>query len=216
MSKLERHLTGNFDDLLAYLHTGILNGSTSASYEEGSDYCSADFRCAVRVYERYSFVGGNRVSLSLTLVGQGDQIFLSAITSGGSQAVLFKINTLGEKSFLDQTAELLDSWQPTPDPSKAAGEQAEKRPCPCCGNYTLCTESPGSYQLCPVCRWIDDPWSAEHPEEVGDYNEVALEAARRNYQIFGTCTEDTRSQGRPPEPEELPEIYLRINTPTEQ
>ena len=189
-SKLERHLTGNFDDLLAYLHTGILNGSTSASYEEGSDYSSTDFRCAVRVYERYSFVGGNRVSLTLTLVGQEDQIFLSAITSGGSQAVLFKINTLGEKSFLDQTAELLDSWQPTPDPSKAAGEQAEKRPCPCCGNYTLCTESPGSYQLCPVCRWIDDPWSTEHPEEVGDYNEVALEAARRNYQIFGTCTED--------------------------
>lgn len=216
MSKLERHLTGNFNDLLEYLHTGILNGSTSASYEEGSDYCSTDFRCAVRVYERYSFVGGNRVSLTLTLVGQGDQIFLSAIASGGSQAVFFKINTLGEKAFLDQTAELLDNWRPAPVPSAAAGEQAEKRPCPCCGNYTLCAEAPGSYQLCPVCRWIDAPWATEHPEEVGDYNGVTLEAARRNYQMFGTCTEDTRSQGRQPEPEELPEIYLRINAPTEQ
>ena len=56
----------------------------------------------------------------------------------------------------------------------------------------------------------------EHPEKVGDYNEVTLEAARRNYQIFGTCTENARSQGRPPEPEELPEVYLQINAPTEQ
>lgn len=111
MAKLERDLSGSFDRLLDYLHDGILNGSSSASWEDSSDYCNGSFRVAVRVYERYSFMGGNRVSLNLTLVGNGPHLFLSAITSGGSQAMLFKINTLGEEAFLDKLEELLDGWQ---------------------------------------------------------------------------------------------------------
>lgn len=111
MAKLERHLTGNFNALLNYLHNGILNGSASASWEDGSEYDGMNFRCAVRVYERYSMIGGNRVSLNLTLVGEGNRIFVSAITSGGSQAVFFKVNTLGEEAFLDKLEELLDGWK---------------------------------------------------------------------------------------------------------
>ena len=81
----------------------------SASYEDGSDCTLGTTRCAVRVYERYSWSGGNRVSLQLTLVGEGGRLFLSAITSGGSQAVLFKLNTWGEEAFLDCVRELAAS-----------------------------------------------------------------------------------------------------------
>ena len=109
MAKYECHLTSDFDHVLDYLDTGILQGSDSASYEDGSDYAQGDFRCAVRVYERYSFSGGNRVSLNLTLVGRGEALFLSAITSGGSQAMFFKINTWGEEAFLDRLRELVES-----------------------------------------------------------------------------------------------------------
>jgi hypothetical protein len=56
---------------------------------------------AVRVYERYSMAGGNRVSMNVTLIGDDQKLFVSAITSGGSRAVLFKINTMGEHTFLD-------------------------------------------------------------------------------------------------------------------
>ena len=65
------------------------------------EWSSNGVRCAVRVYERYSAIGGNRVSMNVTLVGEGDHLFLSAITSGGSQAMFFKINTWGEDAFLD-------------------------------------------------------------------------------------------------------------------
>ena len=109
MAKLERSLQGDFDDVLSRLHDGILSGSVSASYEDGSDYTAGDVRCAVRVYERYSMAGGNRVSLNLTLVGSGRELFLSAITSGGSQAMFFKINTWGEEAFLDRVRELIES-----------------------------------------------------------------------------------------------------------
>ena len=108
MAKYERRFQGDFDTVLNRLHSGILNGSTSASYEDGSDWMAGDVRCAVRVYERYSFSGGNRLSLTVTLAGKGDGLFLSAIAAGGSQAMFFKINTWGEKAFLEKVREIAE------------------------------------------------------------------------------------------------------------
>ena len=109
MAKYERAFSGDFDSALSRLEQAVLNGSASASYEDGSDYRSGDFRCAVRVYERYSWSGGNRVSMSVTLVGRGRDLFLTAITSGGSQAMFFKVNTWGEEAFLDTIQAVADS-----------------------------------------------------------------------------------------------------------
>ncbi len=100
MAKYEKRLTGDFDSLLNWLHRDITSGSVSVSYEDGSDIAMGDIKTAVRVYERYSAFGGNRVSMNITIVGNGEELFVSAITSGGSQAVFFKINTIGENSFL--------------------------------------------------------------------------------------------------------------------
>lgn len=110
MAKYVCEINGDFGRLLDQIHAGILKGSTSASYEDGSDYRAGDIRCAVRVYERYSMLGGNRVSLNVTLVGDGDRLFLTAITSGGSQAVLFKLNTLGEESFLNCIIDIVEAF----------------------------------------------------------------------------------------------------------
>ena len=108
MAKFECTIRGGFDAVLEKLHDGVMNGSASASYEDGSDYRAGDVRCAVRVYERYSWTGGNRVSLSMTLVGRGRELFLSAITAGGSQAMVFKLNTFGEEAFLDTLRDVVD------------------------------------------------------------------------------------------------------------
>ncbi len=107
MAKLEMTITGDFYETLQKIQTGILNGSVSASLEDSSDFYIGDIRCSVRVFERYSYMGGNRVSLNVTLFGSGDTLHLSAITSGGSQAMFFKVNTLGEEAFLDKLREIL-------------------------------------------------------------------------------------------------------------
>ncbi len=108
MAKLEYTLKGDFNEWLHRIEDGILGGSMSASLEERSDFKSGDARCSVRVFERYSYAGGNRVSLSVTLFQNGNgPIELSAITSGGSQAIFFKINTWGEEAFLDKLEKLL-------------------------------------------------------------------------------------------------------------
>ena len=110
MAKYEKYFTGHFDTVLSQLHNTVMNGSMSASYEDGSSWANGEVRCAVRVYERYSMVGSSRVSMNLTLVGNGNNLFLSAITSGGSQAVLFKINTLGEEAFLKCIEEFMQQY----------------------------------------------------------------------------------------------------------
>lgn len=107
MAKLERTFSANFDSLLQKIERGVLDGSASATLEESADYRGTDSRCSVRVFERYSWTGSNRVSMSVTLYQTGNTIKLCAITSGGSQATLFKVNTLGEEAFLETLEKIL-------------------------------------------------------------------------------------------------------------
>lgn len=67
MAKLEQTVYGDFNQILNKIENGILNGSMSASLEESSDFQSGSALCSVRVFERYSWSGSNRVSLRVTL-----------------------------------------------------------------------------------------------------------------------------------------------------
>ena len=110
MAKLERTVDHwQMDCLMQQLEEKILSNSLSANLEAGSDFEDGDARCSVRVFERYSMMGGNRLSLTLTMFQNADSpVRLSAITAGGSQAVFFKVNTLGEESFLNDVKDLLE------------------------------------------------------------------------------------------------------------
>lgn len=110
MAKYERSFKGNFKELLNWLEKDITNGSATVSYEDGSDITLGEIKLAVRVFERYSMAGGNRVSLNITILGEGQELFVSAITSGGSQAVFFKINTMGEETFLELCSKSVENY----------------------------------------------------------------------------------------------------------
>lgn len=110
MAKFEARLSGGFDDILRVIDNAVMDGSSTASLEDSSDFGSGGSRCAVRVYERYSYTGGNRVSLNVTLFQADGYLFVSAIASGGSQAVLFKLNTFGEEAFLETLSSRLEKY----------------------------------------------------------------------------------------------------------
>ena len=101
MAIFERTFQEDFDRLLRRVEKIVMDGSVSATLEESADYETPQGRCSVRVFERYSYLGGNRVSMNVTLFQAGGLVHLCAITSGGSQAMFFKLNTWGEESFLD-------------------------------------------------------------------------------------------------------------------
>lgn len=109
MAKYEAAFKGDFYTILSSITSGIRAGSISADLEDSSDFTAGGAKCSVRVFERYSALGGNRVSLAVTIfqASGDDKIHLSAIASGGSQAMFFKINTFGEQAFLDCLKEVL-------------------------------------------------------------------------------------------------------------
>lgn len=109
MAKAEFSLKGNYGQIIGKITDEILAASPSATLEEKSDFTSGDAKCSVRIFERYSYFGGNRLTLSLTFFkGESDVIRLSAVTSGGSQAVLFKVNTFGEQNFLNLLTDIVE------------------------------------------------------------------------------------------------------------
>lgn len=109
MAKYERRISGDFDLVLEKIKDGILEASASASLEDESRFFSEETMCAVQVYERYSAFGNNRVSLTVTLFKSSEEMIVSGITSGGSQAVFMKINTVGEETFLEVFRKTVDS-----------------------------------------------------------------------------------------------------------
>ena len=110
MAKLEKIIKGDFDFILRKIEQGILNGSVTASLEDSSDFATDKARCSIRVFERYSALGSNRLSLNVALFKAGEDIRLSAITSGGSQGMFLKFNTFGEGTFLKKLERIVNQF----------------------------------------------------------------------------------------------------------
>lgn len=62
-----------------------------------------------------------------------------------------------------------------------------KYTCPCCGYRTLDEEPPGTYDICSICFWEDDPIQYEDPDYEGGANHVSLRTAQQNFKEFGAC-----------------------------
>ncbi|WP_057762085.1 DUF6054 family protein [Cytobacillus praedii] len=92
MAKYENTLIGEFEKVVKRLETDIGNSGISMNLVDESNYTIGTTKIAVLVYDKYFMRNGNRASLSLTVVGDSSNIFISAIGAGGGS--LFKF-TLG-------------------------------------------------------------------------------------------------------------------------
>lgn len=113
MAKIECFLKGNFYSILHEIDEAIMDGNISGSCEEISTLKDGELLCEVRAYERYSWFGGNRVALNLTMLQRepGGKIWFCATTAGGSQGVLLKVNTLSESSFISQVKKISEKYR---------------------------------------------------------------------------------------------------------
>lgn len=100
MAKKEYKLHGDFDAILKKIEKAAIDGSLTATLEEKSDFRTEHGRCSIRVFERYSYFGRNRVAMTVVLFEADNEIHLSITTAGGSSAMFFKMNTIGEENFL--------------------------------------------------------------------------------------------------------------------
>ena len=77
-------------------------------------------------------------------------------------------------------------------------------PCPCCGRQVF-EEGPGSYDICAVCFWEDDPVQLRWPDWRGGANRPNLIDAQANYASFGAMEERFRGNVRAPRHDETVE-----------
>ena len=77
-------------------------------------------------------------------------------------------------------------------------------PCSCCGFWTLTDPAYGSYEICPVCYWEDDPVQNEDPRYEGGANGVSLINARQSYIELGACQACFVGNVRAPKVNEIP------------
>ena len=112
MAKFECVIPGtyDFDEMLKYFHDHLSTSSFTASFEDGSDYRAENLRVAVRVYEKYTLMGENRLSMTVTLASDGTDIFASAITAAGGGG-LVKIWGWGEDGYLEHFIEAAKQFQ---------------------------------------------------------------------------------------------------------
>ena len=55
--------------------------------------------------------------------------------------------------------------------------------CDCCAQKTL-TEK-GSYEICYICLWEDDPSAVSWPDDDCNPNSTSLTEAQKNYKTYG-------------------------------
>jgi Cysteine-rich CPCC len=82
---------------------------------------------------------------------------------------------------------------------------SSKHRCPCC-NCLVLDQPPGggSYDICQVCFWEDDPVQFKDENFAGGANRVSLREARANFQRIGASDERVLHLVRPPTDGENP------------
>lgn len=79
----------------------------------------------------------------------------------------------------------------------------KKYKCVCCGYYTMESEPPGTFEICPVCFWEDDNVQFDDPEYEGGANGISLNKARENYKKIGAISEKYLKNVRQPYKDEI-------------
>ncbi len=69
--------------------------------------------------------------------------------------------------------------------------------CPCCGYRTL-HAFPGSYEICKVCYWEDDPVQLLDPAYRGGANTLSLMQSQANFEKLRVSDERFIKDVRPP------------------
>jgi len=61
----------------------------------------------------------------------------------------------------------------------------QKYYCPCCGYNTLDEKPTGTYDICYICFWEDDPVQFSDWNYTGGANKVSLIQGQKNFEKFG-------------------------------
>lgn len=108
MAKYEKKVTGDFHLIVREIDRCVMNGGLSMNLVDRSDYELAESKISVRVYDKYFMRNKSRASLSVTVVNQGEENFVSAIGAGGGQGAVFNFSLGAETEMVDIVSNCVD------------------------------------------------------------------------------------------------------------
>lgn len=111
MAKYEGVVVGKFSEVVNRLQNDITNSGLTMHLVDESSYSVGDTKIAVQVYDKYFMRNGNRASLSLTVVGHGNEIFISAIGAGGGQGIIFNFSLGAEDDMVAIVRESVENMK---------------------------------------------------------------------------------------------------------
>lgn len=87
--------------------------------------------------------------------------------------------------------------------------------CPCCG-YAEFSEPPGSYEICEICFWEDDPVQIADPWFSGGANVPNLVDAQQYFLQYGAMEERFASDVRKPTTSDEKDSSWRMVKPSDK
>jgi len=111
MAKYETRVTGNFDEIADCLHQDVMGSAMSINLIDQSCFEAGTVRIVTRVYDKYYMRNSSRASLTVTLVGSGNDVMVSAIGAGGGQGALFSFSWGAEENFVSAVEQSMQRWE---------------------------------------------------------------------------------------------------------
>lgn len=111
MAKVERFVKGDLDELREYVISGLSRLYVTFGVEDEFLGESNGHRYWLMAGEKYSAIGGNRMSINVTVIEEDDNNHVMATSTGASQGVFIKINTWSESELLKDFANILENWE---------------------------------------------------------------------------------------------------------
>lgn len=110
MEELEIKLKTNYDELITYIKTfeGVTMTTQLVAFNQYEYDC---VRISILTFERYSALGGNRMGLSVVVMGSGEDITICLQASGASSGLFFRVNTISTSEFAHSFNSYLDKYQ---------------------------------------------------------------------------------------------------------
>ena len=100
MAKYERHVKGSFSRISSRLNAEVLNSGASVNLVDSTKLVVGGVTVDVRVYDKYYMRNSNRASLTLTVAGDENDCYVSAIGAGGGSGAVFNFSWGAEDDFV--------------------------------------------------------------------------------------------------------------------
>ena len=101
MAKYERHVKGSFSQINSRLKSAVTNSGASVNLVDSTFLKIGETSVNVSVYDKYYMRNSNRASLTLTVAGDENDVYVSAIGAGGGSGAVFNFSWGAESDFVE-------------------------------------------------------------------------------------------------------------------